>query len=104
MIMNMSDLMKQAQQFQEKLATVQNELGNRQVTGSAGAGMVTATFNGKGELLDLTIEKELVQQENAQMLQDLVIAAVNDGLNKARDLGKSEMARLTGGLNIPGLM
>jgi nucleoid-associated protein EbfC len=102
--MNMSDLMKQAQQFPEKLATVQNELGNRQVTGSAGAGMVTATLNGKGELLDLTIEKAMVQPENTQMLQDLVVAAVNDGLNKAKELGKSEMARLTGGLNIPGLL
>lgn len=102
--MNMSDLMKQAQQFQEKLATVQNDLGNRQVTGSAGAGMVTATLNGKGELLDLTIEKAMVQPENTQMLQDLVVAAVNDGLNKAKELGKSEMARLTGGLNIPGLL
>ena len=102
--MNMSDLMKQAQQFQEKLATVQNDLGNIQVSGSAGAGMVTATLNGKGELLDLVIEKALVQPENTQMLQDLVIAAVNDGLSKAKELGKSEMARLTGGLNIPGLL
>ena len=102
--MNMSDLMKQAQQFQEKLASVQNDLGNRQVTGSAGAGMVTTTLNGKGELLDLTIEKAMVQPENTQMLQDLVVAAVNDGLNKAKELGKTEMARLTGGLNIPGLL
>jgi hypothetical protein len=102
--MNMSDLMKQAQQFQEKLATVQNDLGNIQVSGSAGAGMVTATLNGKGELLDLVIEKALVQPENTQMLQDLVIAAVNDGLSKAKELAKSEMARLTGGLNIPGLL
>ncbi|WP_319586055.1 YbaB/EbfC family nucleoid-associated protein [uncultured Desulfobulbus sp.] len=100
----MSDLMKQAQQFQEKLATVQNDLGNIQVSGSAGAGMVTATLNGKGELLDLVIEKALVQPENTQMLQDLVVAAVNDGLSKAKELGKSEMARLTGGLNIPGLL
>ena len=101
--MNMGDLMKQAQQLQEKLATVQNDLGNKQVTGSAGAGMVTATLNGKGELLDLTIEKVMVQPENIQMLQDLIVAAVNDGLSKAKDLGKSEMGRLTGGLNIPGL-
>lgn len=101
--MNMSDLMKQAQQFQEKMATVQNDLGNKQVTGSAGAGMVTATLNGKGELLNLTIEKAMLQPENAQMLQDLIVAAVNDGLSKAKALGKTEMARITGGLNIPGL-
>jgi len=102
--MNMSDLMKQAQQFQEKLAAVQTDLGNRQVTGSAGAGMVVVTFNGRCELLDLTIEPALVQPENTGMLQDLVTAAVNDGLNKARELSKTEMARLTGGLNIPGLL
>ncbi len=101
--MNMGDLMKQAQQFQENMATVQNELGNKQVTGSAGAGMVTATLNGKGELLDLVIEKTMVQPENVQMLQDLIVAAINDGLNKAKELGKSEMTRITGGLNIPGL-
>jgi len=102
--MNMNDLMKQAQQFQEKLATVQNDLGGQQVVGSAGAGMVTATLNGKGELLSLVIEQAMVQPDNTQMLQDLIVAAVNDGLAKAKALGKSEMARLTGGLNIPGLL
>ena len=85
--MNMGDLMKQAQQFQERLATVQNELAGRQVSGSAGAGMVTATLNGKGELLTLVIEPELVRPENTQMVQDLVVAAVNDGLHKAQELG-----------------
>ena len=102
--MNMADIMKQAQQLQDKLAAVQIDLGSKQVTGSAGAGMVIATLNGKGELLALTIEKSMVQSENVQMLQDLIVAAVNDGLNKAKDLGKSEMGRLTGGLNIPGLL
>ncbi len=102
--MNMGDLMKQAQQLQEKLAAVQNDLGAQQVIGSAGAGMVTATLNGKAELLSLVIEKAIVQPENTEMLQDLVVAAVNDGLNKAKNLGKTEMARLTGGLNIPGLL
>ena len=102
--MNIGDLMKQAQQLQEKMAAVQNDLGEKQVIGSAGAGMVTATLNGKGELLSLTIEKALMQPENTQMMQDLIVAAVNDGLGKAKDLGKFEMARITGGLNIPGLM
>lgn len=101
--MNMGDLMKQAQQFQEKMVTVQNELANKQVTGTAGAGMVTATLNGKGELLNIAIEQTIVQPENTQMMQDLIVAAVNDGLTKAKDLGKAEMGRLTGGLNIPGL-
>ena len=102
--MNMSDLMKQAQQFQERLSTVQNELGAKQVSGTAGAGMVSVTVNGKGELLNLIIEPALVQPDNTQMLQDLIVAAVNDGLNKAKELSKGEMVKLTGGLNIPGLM
>jgi hypothetical protein len=102
--MNMNDLMKQAQQFQERLGSVQNELAGKQVVGTAGAGMVTATLNGKGEVLDLMIEQALMQPANQQMVQDLVVAAVNDGLNKAKELGKSEMSKLTGGLNIPGLL
>lgn len=102
--MNIGDLMKQAQQFQENLVAVQNDLANKQVTGAAGAGMVTVTLNGKGEVLDLVIEQALVQPENTQMLQDLIVAAVNDGLAKAKELGKTEMTRLTGGLNIPGLL
>jgi nucleoid-associated protein EbfC len=83
---------------------LQEELAEKRVSGSAGAGMVTATLNGKGELLDLTIEKAIVQPENALMLQDLIVAAVNDGLHKAKELSKSEMVRLTGGLNIPGML
>jgi len=102
--MDMSSLMKQAQQFQENLAQVQEELGNKEVSGSAGGGMVTATLNGKGVVLGITIEQALVQPENTQMLQDLVVSAVNDGLNKAKELGKSEMGKLTGGMNIPGLL
>ncbi len=102
--MNMSELMKQAQQFQERLVTVQQALAGKTITGTAGAGMVIATLNGKGELLALVIEPTLVQPDNTQMLQDLVVAAVNDGINKAKELGKSEMAKLTGGLNIPGLV
>ncbi|MGI6655395.1 MAG: YbaB/EbfC family nucleoid-associated protein [Desulfobulbus sp.] len=101
--MDITTLMKQAQQFQEKLTAVQNELGAKEVTGSAGAGMVTARVNGRGELLDIVLEKSLLQPENAQMLQDLIVAAVNDGIGRAKELGKSDMAKLTGGINIPGL-
>ena len=101
--MNMSDLLKQAQQFQDKLTTVQAELGSRQVSGSAGAGMVTVTVNGNGELLAISIEQAIVTADNTQMLQDLIVAAVNDGLRKAKELGKAEMTKMTGGLNIPGL-
>lgn len=101
--MNMGDLMKQAQQFQEKLGTIQEELGSKTVTGSAGGGMVSVLVNGKSELVGLTIEKEIVNPDDIQMLQDLVAAAVNDGLQKSKELAKGEMGKLTGGVNIPGL-
>lgn len=101
--MNMGNLMKQAQQFQEKLGTIQEELAGKMVTGSSGGGMVTATVNGSSELIGLAIEKDMVNPEEIQMLQDLVVAAVNDGLNKAKELSKEEMGKLTGGLNLPGM-
>lgn len=101
--MNMGDLMKQAQQFQEKMSTVQEELAGQTVSGVSGAGMVTATVNGNGELLDLQIEPGIVTSDDVQMMQDLIVAAVNDGLQKAKEAGKAEMSKLTGGLNIPGM-
>ena len=101
--MNVGDLMKQAQQFQQKLGTIQEELAGKVVTGSAGGGMVTATVNGSSELVGLAIEKDVINPDESQMLQDLVMAAVNDGLRKAKELSKEEMGKLTGGLNIPGL-
>ena len=102
-MMNMGDLLKQAQQFQERLKTVQEELAGKVVTGTAGGGMVTATVNGKGELIGLAVEQDLVNPAEVAMLQDLILAAVNDGLTKARELGKQEMGKLTGGLNLPGM-
>ncbi len=101
--MDMEDLMQHARQFQEKLAQVQEELAARMVTGTAGGGMVTVTVNGRGELIGLAIEPEVINPDDRQMLQDLVIAAVNDGLRKAKDLGRNEMSKLTGGMTIPGL-
>ena len=101
--MNMGDLLKQAQQFQQKMGTIQEELSRKVVTGTAGGGMVTATVNGKGELVGLAVEKSIVNPDDVEMLQDLVLAAVNDGLNKARELGKEEMGKLTGGMNLPGI-
>lgn len=99
----MGDLLKQAQQFQSKLTEIQQELGNKTVSGSAGGGMVTATFNGRSELVDLNIEKDVVNPDDVQLLQDLVTSAVNDGLIKSKELSKSELGKLTGGMNIPGL-
>jgi len=102
-MMNMGDLMKQAQQFQQKLSQIQEELGQKTVTGSAGGGMVTVIMNGRSELVDVAIEQEAVAQGDIQMLQDLVRAAVNDALVKSKQLSKSELGQLTGGMNIPGL-
>ena len=73
------------------------------VTGSSGGGMVTVTFNGRSELVGIKIEKDVVNPDDVQLLQDLVASAVNDGLVKSKELGKTEMAKLTGGINIPGL-
>ena len=102
--MDMNNLMQQAQQFQQNLKNLQDELAKKEVTGSAGAGMVSATFNGQCDLIALHMDPELVTPENTQMLQDLLLAAMNDGLRKAKELAKGEMGRLTGGLNSPGLM
>jgi len=101
--MNMGNLMKQAQQFQEKLGTIQEELATKMVTGTAGGGMVTATVSGSSELIGIAIEEDVINPEEAQMLQDLVVAAVNDGLRKAKELSQQEMGKLTGGLNLPGM-
>jgi len=101
--MDMGNIMKQAQQFQQQLSKVQEELGTKTVTGSAGGGMVTVTFNGRSELVDLAIEPEAVNPDDVQMLQDLIRSAVNDGLVKAKKLGQGELGKLTGGMNIPGL-
>ncbi|HHO47223.1 MAG TPA: YbaB/EbfC family nucleoid-associated protein [Desulfobacteraceae bacterium] len=101
--MDMSELMKHARQFQERLDDIQQELGSRTVTGSAGGGMVTATLNGRLELIDLHIEPQVVNPDDVSMLQDLVIAAMNDGLVKARQLAQGELGKLTGGMHIPGL-
>ena len=101
--MDMNALMKQAQQFQERLNKIQEELGAKTVTGSAGGGMVTATANGRGELLSLSLERGVVNPDDVQLLQDLIVAAVNDALLQAKKLGQGELGKLTGGMHIPGL-
>lgn len=99
----MGNLMKQAQQLQGRIAALQEELGGRTVEATAGGGMVKVTVNGKQELVSLTIEKEVIDPEDKEMLEDLVAAAINEGLNRSREMVQTEMAKLTGGLNIPGL-
>ena len=101
--MDISSLMKQAQDFQQKMGQVQEELAQKTVSSEVGGGMVKVTVNGRQELLSIQIEKEVVNPNDVEMLQDLITAAVNDAMSKARDMIQSEMGRLTGGLKIPGL-
>ncbi len=101
--MDMNQLMKQAQEFQQKMAGVQAELAERTVTSSAGGGMVQATVNGRHQLMELKIEKDVINPDDPDMLQDLVVAAVNDAMAKAQEMIQAEVGKLTGGMNIPGL-
>ncbi|MGB9700857.1 MAG: YbaB/EbfC family nucleoid-associated protein [Thermodesulfobacteriota bacterium] len=98
------NIIRQAQQLQAKMLKVQEEMANRTAEASAGGGMVTAVANGKQEIVALKIEKEVVNPEDVEMLQDLVVAAVNAALKKAQEMVAEEMKKLTGGLYIPGLM
>ena len=101
--MDIQKLMEQAKGFQEKMANMQDELASKQVSSTVGGGMVSVTVNGRNEIIDLKIEPEVINPDDPQMLQDLVKAAVNDAMSKAAEMSKTEMAKLTGGLNIPGL-
>jgi len=95
--------MKQAQKMQAKIARLQEEMESRTVEVTAGGGMVTAVVNGKYELVSLKVEKDIVDPEDIEMLQDLVVAAVNEGIRRAQEMVSTEMSKITGGLNIPGL-
>jgi len=99
----MGNLMKQAQQMQAQMQKMQEELEQRTVEASAGGGMVKVVVNGKKELLDITIDPAAVDPEDVEMLQDLVLAAVNEGIHQADEMFREEMGQLTGGLNIPGM-
>ncbi|WP_022851301.1 YbaB/EbfC family nucleoid-associated protein [Limisalsivibrio acetivorans] len=101
--MNMQQMMKQAQKMQKKLEEAQEEAAKEVVEASAGGGMVTVKVNGKNELLDINIEKEVVDPEDVDMLQDLIVAAVNEGMTKAQETVQEKLSSVTGGMNIPGL-
>jgi nucleoid-associated protein EbfC len=94
--------MKQAKKMQEKMASLQKELETKTVEAQAGGGMVRVVVNGKYEIVSLKIEKEVVNPEDIEMLQDLIAAAVNEGIRKAQEMSSVEMGKITGGLNIPG--
>ncbi|MBO2518268.1 MULTISPECIES: YbaB/EbfC family nucleoid-associated protein [Limnochorda] len=96
-------MMKQVQRMQAEMARLQEELANRRVEGSAGGGAVRVVANGHQELVEVVIDPAAVDPEDVEILQDLVLTAVNDALTQARELAAQEMAKVTGGLKVPGL-
>lgn len=100
---NMNNMMRQMQKMQKKMEELQAELEAREVEASAGGGAVTVTCNGKKEVLNIVIDESVVDPEDVEMLQDLVMAAVNEALRSAEEMVNREMGKLTGGMNIPGL-
>ena len=99
----MGNMMKQAQKLQSQMMKLQEELADKTVESSSGGGMVTVVANGRQQIVSIKIENEVVDPDDVEMLQDLILAAVNDALAKAQEMVSSEMGKLTGGLNIPGL-
>ncbi|MEJ2659681.1 MAG: YbaB/EbfC family nucleoid-associated protein [Desulfobacteraceae bacterium] len=100
----MGNMMKQAQKLQAKMLKMQEELGDRTVETSAGGGMISVVANGRQQIVSITIDKEVVDPDDVEMLQDLVLAAVNDALTKAQEMVAGEMGKLTGGFNLPGML
>jgi nucleoid-associated protein EbfC len=100
---NFGNIMKQAKKMQEKIGQLQQDLETRTIEAQAGGGMVKVVVNGKFEIVSLKIEKEVVNAEDVEMLQDLIAAAVNEGIRRAQEMTSQEMAKITGGLNIPGM-
>ena len=101
--MNQAAMMKQAQKMQQEMLRMQEEMENKTYSAAAGGGMVTATVNGKHELVGLEIKPEAVDPDDVEMLQDMVIAAVNEAMRAADADAANSMSRLTGGLNLGGL-
>ena len=100
----MGNMMKQAQKMQSKMVKMQEELSNKTVEATAGGGMIKVVANGKQQIVSIDIEKEVVDPDDVEMLQDLILAAINDALAKSQEMVSGEMSKITGGMNIPGLM
>lgn len=99
----MGKMMKQAQKLQEKMMRIQDELGEKTVETTAGGGMITVVANGKQQVMSIKIEQEVVDPEDVEMLEDLILAAVNDALTQSQEMVSAEMGKVTGGMNIPGM-
>jgi len=100
---NMGNMMKQVQKMQKQMTDLQNELNEREVEASAGGGAVKVKVNGKKEVLEVIIDKDVVDPDDVEMLQDLILAATNEALRNADEMVSREMQKITGGMNIPGL-
>lgn len=100
----MGNLMKQAQKLQSKMLRLQEELAEKTVETTSGGGMVKVIANGRQQIVSIQIEKEVIDPDDVEMLQDLILAAINDALAKSQEMVSGEMSKLTGGVNIPGLM
>ncbi|MGQ4809161.1 Nucleoid-associated protein [Candidatus Entotheonellaceae bacterium PAL068K] len=100
----MGNLMKQAQQMQKKMLKLQEEMAHKSIEASVGGGMVAVTANGKSEVLQVKIEPQVVDPDDVEMLEDLIVAGVNEALRKAQEMKTEEMSKLTGGMKIPGLL
>ena len=100
----MGKMMKQAQQLQSKMLKLQEELAKKTIETTSGGGMVKVVANGRQQVVSIQIEKEVVDPDDLEMLQDLILAAINDALIKSQEMVSGEMSKLTGGMNIPGLM
>jgi nucleoid-associated protein EbfC len=97
------NIMKEAQKLQAQMEQLQAEVAKKKVDATAGGGMVIVEVNGRQELLSIKIDREVINPDDAQMLEDLVLAACNEGLRKSREMVQAEMSKLAGGLKIPGL-
>lgn len=99
----LSGMLKQAQKMQQEMAKIQEEAAKKTTEASSGGGMVTAVVNGKQQLLSLKIEEDVVDPSDIEMLQDLIVAAINEAMKKSQEMVAADMGKLAGGLNIPGL-
>lgn len=102
--MKMDKILKQAQKMQAQMMKIQEELAKEKVEGLAGGGMVKAVADGKGDLVSIQIDPEVINPDDAEMLEDLVVAAVNEALRASKELSNERMGALTGGMGLPGMM
>lgn len=97
------NIMKQAKMMQEKIGKIQEEMANKTVEASAGGGMIKTVINGRQEMVSIKIDPEVVNPDDIEMLEDLILAAINEGIKRSQEMMAEEMSKITGGMNIPGL-